>query len=170
MSEDHLDKRGRFNTNCLDPNPVCFLNNTQPLIIIATDAAGNAVTVYDLVNNEPACEKADFSDTPAMDQDSENYLFSLFDMKVPVNNVFESTKNTGMTAEFRKFQFVNPNTLKPEQKQQYHTAMLNPPLRLPKPVRNQAIPLNDYPVSEIMTAFPGSCSNNPMTLEEDSDE
>ena len=168
MSENHLDKRGRFNTNCLDPNPNCFLNGTQPLSICGTvmDSVGNPTPVYDLVNTEPACEKADFTDTPAMDEDSETYLFSIFDMRKPVNNVFEPSKSPGMTAEFKKFQFVDPKTLNQKQRQRYDTAMLRPPAVLPKPVRPQGIPLVDYPVSEIMSAFPGTSSNNPVILED----
>jgi len=166
MSELHLDKRGRFNTNCLDPNPACFLHGSQPLMVMGTDASGKSVPVMDLVNNEPACVKADFSDTPAMDADSEGLLFSMFDMKAPVNNVFEPQASRGLSAEFRKFQFVDPNTLNQIQRQRYETAMLNPPVVLAKPVMNRDIPLVDYTVSEIRSAFPGMSSTNPVTLEE----
>jgi len=169
MSEHHLDKRGKFNTSCLDPNPACFQSVNEPLIIIGADASGKAVPVMDLVNNEPACEKADFSDTPAMDADSEGLLFRMFDMKTPVNNVFEPTESTGMSADFRKFQFVDPNTLNQIQRQRYETAMRKPPAVLAKPVRKDGIPLTDYTVSEIKDAFPGVSSTNPVTIV-DSDE
>lgn len=164
MSENHLDKRGKFNTSCLDPNPACFVSVNEPLVITGKDASGKSVSVIDLVSNEPACQKADFSDTPAMDADSEGYLFSLFDMKVPVNNVFEPTTSTGVSADFRRFQFVDPNTLNQLNRQRYETAMRKPPVVLAKPVRKQGIPLVDYPVSEIMSAFPGMSSSNPVTI------
>ena len=166
MSEDPVYKRMKFNPHCLDPNPNCFLNGIQPLIIISTNACGKVVPVYDLVNNEPACEKFDFSDTPAMDDASENYLFSLFDMKVPVNNVFESTKNTGTSDEFRKFQFANPATLSQTQRQRYETAMLKRPVLLAKPRRNTPLPFEECTVEDIIDALPGKSSKNPVTLEE----
>jgi hypothetical protein len=171
MSEEPpLDKRMKFNPNCLDPDPICFLNGTQPLIVTATDAAGNVITVCDLVNNEPACEKADFSDTPAISPASEYLVLSMFDINARAVRVFQPT-GWGMSAEYKKFQHVNRETLTQTQKQRYDTAMLNPPPKraFPVNVKDLPLPFHDCTVAEIMSAFPGKSSNNPVTLDDSDD-
>ena len=139
-------------------------------MVTATDAAGNVVTVCDLVNNEPACEKSDFSDTPVISPESECLVFNMFDINARATRVFYPT-GTSMSAEYKRFQFANRETLKPAQKQRYDTAMLNPPQKHTFPVNVNCLPLPfpDCTVADIMNALPGKSSNNPVTLE-DSDE
>ena len=172
MSEElPLDKRMEFNTNCLDPDPICSLNGTEPLIVSTTDAAGKVITVCDLVNNVPACELADFSDTPDHHEQSEVFLLTSFGITERVCHVFEPTEHPGVSHDYRILQFENPELLNQKKRQRYETAMLYPPTPLAKPPKRSAVfvPLEDYPVSEIMSAFPGNSSNNPVSLD-DSEE
>lgn len=171
MSEDHLDKLGRFDTNCLDPNPVCFLNGVVPCVITSTDSAGNVVSMCDLTTNVPVCEKTDFSDTPNHDEASEAFIFHLFGMNERVCNVFEPSEHRGVSANYREYQFSNPETLRQKPKQDCINALRNPPETLRKPLKRAAnfVPLEDYAVSIIMDALPGISSNNPVTLDDDSE-
>ena len=169
-SKEHpLDKRMKFNTNCVDPDPRCFLNDTQPLFVTATDSAGKVISICDLVNNVPACEKSDFSDTPAISPVSECLVFSMFDIDARATRVFYPTCR--VSKEYTKFQFSNRETLTQRQRQRYDTAMLNPPQKHTFPVNVNCLPLPfpDCTVADIMNALPGKSSNNPVTLE-DSDE
>ena len=168
MSVHHLDKRGKFDTNCLDTDPRCFIRNgTQPLFVSATDATGKVVTICDLVNNVPACEMIDFSDTPEYHARSEANLLELFDTRGKTVVTFEPTSR-GMSNDYRKYQFVNPNTLPPRERQRCEDVKMYPPPVSPKPAKmpDDFIPLDDYSVSEIMSALPGVSSANPVTLED----
>ena len=167
-AEEHpLDKRMKFNSNCMDPDPLCFLNGTDPLFVSVTDGVGNVVSVCDLVNNEPACEKCDFSDTPAMSPVSECLVFNLFDIDARATRVFHPTCRS-MSGEYKKFQFAKRETLKPTQRQRYDMAMRNGPPSLYFPVNVEFLPLPfpDCTVIEIMNVLPGKCSTNPLTLED----
>ncbi len=168
MFVHHLDKRGKFDTNCLDSDPYCFSRNgTQAQFVTATNAAGNVISVCDLVNNEPACEMIDFSDTPEYHARSEVNLLELFDTRGKTVVTYEPISH-GVSNDYRKYQFVNPNTLPTQERKRAENVKMYPLSVSPKPAKmpDYFIPLDDYTVSEIISAIPGMSSANPVTLED----